>query len=227
MLTAEQLRMARAALRLTVKALAGLAGVDEGTIIRIEAGKKSYKRTLKDLRGTLEEQGIVFLEAQEGMHRPGVALGWDVEFDKDGKTSDTTIGTSGEGLDARAWDEDFDDLASVQPVAPYIIPARPGHHGISIYGDDDTEEVTRRAIAGGQFGRLCDGGPTARGPRKDIRRAGSTPVIIVPMGADGDGVPINVNVVAKELVLTTITGGQFGRLGPVGPAASGADKDVS
>lgn len=110
MLTGEQLRMARAALRLTVKALADLAGVDKGTIVRIEAGEKSYRRTLKDLRETLEKLGLVFLDTQDGIHGPGVALGWNVAFDgKDEQQGDVTGNSIDDNLNSRAWDEDLED----------------------------------------------------------------------------------------------------------------------
>jgi transcriptional regulator with XRE-family HTH domain len=118
MLTAEQLRMARAALRLTVKALAVLAGVDEGTIIRIEAGKRSYKRTLRDLREALEQQGVVFLEEQADVCRPGVALAWNAKLDTDeNEADDASSGTPGSGLHSRAWDEDFDDFYALDETA--------------------------------------------------------------------------------------------------------------
>ena len=74
MITGEQLRMARAALRLTVEATAELAGVNKGTIVRVEAGERSYRRTLKDLREALEKSGVVFFDPVKGVHSGGVAL---------------------------------------------------------------------------------------------------------------------------------------------------------
>ncbi|MEJ2229491.1 MAG: hypothetical protein P8Y67_15030, partial [Alphaproteobacteria bacterium] len=38
------------------------------------------------------------------------------------QTSNDAAGKFDEGLDAHTWDDDFEDLASDQPVAPYIIP---------------------------------------------------------------------------------------------------------
>lgn len=106
MLTGEQLRMARAALRLTVKETAELAGVDKGTIVRIEAGEKSYKRTLRDLRNALENAGLFFIDAKEGFHGAAVAFKWGFEPARFGEGQGATArGRGGEGsLDARGWD---------------------------------------------------------------------------------------------------------------------------
>lgn len=65
MLSGDQLRMARAALRLTVKDVAEMAGIDKGTIVRIEAGERAYRLTLEKLRTVLEAQGLEFLDAGE------------------------------------------------------------------------------------------------------------------------------------------------------------------
>jgi DNA-binding XRE family transcriptional regulator len=107
MLTGEQFRMARAALRLTVMQAAELAGVDKSTIVRVEAGGKIYKRTLRDLRAAFENAGIVFLPAEEGVHAGAVGFKWGFEPAKlaKGKPADVTDSdTPGGGLDAMAWD---------------------------------------------------------------------------------------------------------------------------
>jgi transcriptional regulator with XRE-family HTH domain len=79
MITGDQLRMARAALRLTVKDTAELAGIDKGTIVRIEAGEKAYRLTLLRLQEVLEARGVLFLEQEEGVSGRGVRFKWGIE----------------------------------------------------------------------------------------------------------------------------------------------------
>lgn len=69
--TSDQLRMARAALKLTVRELADRLGVDKNTIVRIEAGGKAHASTLQRLRAVLEGLGIEFIPNGQG---PGVRL---------------------------------------------------------------------------------------------------------------------------------------------------------
>ncbi|WP_371818771.1 helix-turn-helix domain-containing protein [Rhodomicrobium sp. Az07] len=71
--TPTQFRMARAALLLTVRELAEIAGVHRNTIIRIEAGEASHGPTVAAVQRALEEAGIMFLMPGE-THGPGVAL---------------------------------------------------------------------------------------------------------------------------------------------------------
>ena len=65
-----QSRMARAALKLTVRELAKMARVATGTIVRLEAGETLQPRTLADIRHALEKAGVVFTNGDE----PGVRL---------------------------------------------------------------------------------------------------------------------------------------------------------
>ena len=76
--TGEQVRMARALLRLTMKETAKLAGIDQGTIVRIEAGFNAYALTLQHLRQVLEAAGARFIDPVEGDHGPGVAIKWGI-----------------------------------------------------------------------------------------------------------------------------------------------------
>ena len=69
-MNAAQCRMARAALRLSVRDLAKLAQVATGTITRLEAGEALQARTLADIRHALEKAGVVFTNGDE----PGVRL---------------------------------------------------------------------------------------------------------------------------------------------------------
>lgn len=60
MITGDQLRMARTALRLGIRDLAKEANVAPATITRIEAGKSAHASTLAAIRRALEEAGIEF-----------------------------------------------------------------------------------------------------------------------------------------------------------------------
>lgn len=57
-----QLKMARAALDLTVEALAGLAGLSPVEIGRFESGENGDDASAGRLRAVFEERGIEFLE---------------------------------------------------------------------------------------------------------------------------------------------------------------------
>jgi predicted transcriptional regulator len=72
-MTATQLKMARAALGLTVIQAARLADVSHETIARIEAGREDLKeKTIAKVRAALEAAGVIFIEGNgEG---PGVKL---------------------------------------------------------------------------------------------------------------------------------------------------------
>ena len=65
-----QSRMARAALKLSVRDLAKLARVAPGTIVRLEAGETLQPRTIDVIRHALEKAGVVFTNGDE----PGVRL---------------------------------------------------------------------------------------------------------------------------------------------------------
>jgi transcriptional regulator with XRE-family HTH domain len=72
MITREQLRMARAALNLSVRDFAKKAGVAANTVSRFENGSDAYGETLAKFKRVLERAGVVFLDADgEG---PGVRL---------------------------------------------------------------------------------------------------------------------------------------------------------
>ena len=65
-----QSRMARAALKLSVRELAKMARVATGTIVRLEAGETLQPRTIDVIRQALEKAGVVFTNGDE----PGVRL---------------------------------------------------------------------------------------------------------------------------------------------------------
>jgi transcriptional regulator with XRE-family HTH domain len=73
MITGEQLRAARAILKLEQSELADLSGVSAETIKRLErldGTLAANVRTLTQLKSALEQEGIVFLSENGG--RPGV-----------------------------------------------------------------------------------------------------------------------------------------------------------
>ena len=69
-MNAAQCRMARAALRLSVRDLAKLAQVATGTIVRLEAGESLQPRTIDVIQHALEKAGVIFTNGDE----PGVRL---------------------------------------------------------------------------------------------------------------------------------------------------------
>jgi transcriptional regulator with XRE-family HTH domain len=74
MITPVQIKMARAALGWGVRDLAGMAECAPSTILRFETGKGGMQTgTLSKIRETLENAGVVFLEADE-RYGPGVRL---------------------------------------------------------------------------------------------------------------------------------------------------------
>jgi transcriptional regulator with XRE-family HTH domain len=56
------LRMARAALNLTVRDLAARAGVNKNTISRYEAGNDIISSALQSIERTLVQEGVIFFE---------------------------------------------------------------------------------------------------------------------------------------------------------------------
>ncbi len=74
MLHASQVRMARAALRISVRELAALSGVADSTILRFETGKGAILTTnMARIQEALEEAGVLFLPADPN-GGPGVRL---------------------------------------------------------------------------------------------------------------------------------------------------------
>ncbi len=67
---ANQARMARAALKLSVRDLAALARVSPNTVTRIEAGQPANNSTIAAIRSALEAAGVEFTNGDQ----PGVRL---------------------------------------------------------------------------------------------------------------------------------------------------------
>ncbi len=72
-MTGDQLRMARALLRLNQSELSRIAKVNSNTIRSLESGNPGRPSTVKKLRETFRERGVVFIEAFEPYHGAGVA----------------------------------------------------------------------------------------------------------------------------------------------------------
>lgn len=74
-MTANQLRMARSSLRLTVRELARLADINHMTINRFETEKGGLNHTnAEKIRKVLEAKNIQFLEAGDIASGDGIAL---------------------------------------------------------------------------------------------------------------------------------------------------------
>jgi transcriptional regulator with XRE-family HTH domain len=65
-INAAQVRMARAALQMSVRDLAARVGVAPGTIVRIEAGKPAFESTLEKLELVLFAAGVEFYADKTG-----------------------------------------------------------------------------------------------------------------------------------------------------------------
>jgi transcriptional regulator with XRE-family HTH domain len=120
MLTSDQLRGARALLRLSVNDLAARAGIGKGTIARIEAGFSAYTLTLRRLREVLEESGVIFIDASEDAGA-GVRLKLGVEPTPPKRAADDSSENAEDGdggFKAAPWDEES------EPVAPEIADLR-------------------------------------------------------------------------------------------------------
>ncbi len=72
----DQLRMARALLRLGIRELAQLSGADKNSIVRCESGRKIHASTEQKLKTTLEGRGVIFIEPMKPFHQATVALKW-------------------------------------------------------------------------------------------------------------------------------------------------------
>ena len=77
MITAEQIRGARALLRWSARHLADVSGLSWPTIQRMEAASgvpPGRSTSLDQIQRTLENSGIIFINAEEGVGGPGVRL---------------------------------------------------------------------------------------------------------------------------------------------------------
>lgn len=111
-MTPEQLRMARALLRMKVRDLAQQAGVDKMTISGIEAGKKApHAQTVVRLREYLMSQGVVFIGAHEPLHGPTVAMRWDMQQAlREQRELGENLAPGEDEFETSAWDEDDEEI---------------------------------------------------------------------------------------------------------------------
>ena len=72
-ITGDQLRMARAALKLSIQEVSRRTGIDKSTIVRAEAGGNTYYQTMIKLQSLLEAEGVEFIDPVEGQRGAGVA----------------------------------------------------------------------------------------------------------------------------------------------------------
>ncbi len=70
LINSKQCRMARAALRISVRELAAMAKVATDTISRLEAGKQLKPRTIEAVQRALEKAGVEFTNGD----KPGVRV---------------------------------------------------------------------------------------------------------------------------------------------------------
>lgn len=73
-ITSAQLRMARAALAITVRELGELAGVHFNTITRLESGEPIKGHAVSAVQQALERAGVEFVDPIPDVRGPGVAL---------------------------------------------------------------------------------------------------------------------------------------------------------
>lgn len=66
MITGDQIRMARAALKWGVRDLAKNANITPATVTRIEAGRSSHASTLEVIRIAFENAGVEFISEDDG-----------------------------------------------------------------------------------------------------------------------------------------------------------------
>jgi transcriptional regulator with XRE-family HTH domain len=105
-MTGEQLRMARALLRLGLRELATKAEVSRAAIVRLENGRgKPHAATETKLQRTLEAMGVVFIGALEPLHGPTVALRWGMEPPVASEDTETPGDDEASEIKARSWEE--------------------------------------------------------------------------------------------------------------------------
>jgi transcriptional regulator with XRE-family HTH domain len=75
-LTAQECRMARAALDIGVRELAAAADISPNTIARLERGETLHRRTLAHVQATFEARGVVFVSPGPGGAWPGPIVGY-------------------------------------------------------------------------------------------------------------------------------------------------------
>ena len=124
-LTPAQCRAARALLGWSQQDLERTSRVAKKTIADFERGARSpFPRTLDDLVEALEKAGVEFTNPVENTHGSGVRFKWGLEEERQRSlpSNDDASSKSNKGFSTSPWDDDFEDFATDQPVAPYFIP---------------------------------------------------------------------------------------------------------
>jgi transcriptional regulator with XRE-family HTH domain len=75
-MTPSQMRMARAALQMTVREVEKRTGVNKNTVSRYEAGREILASALQKMEQLFRDEGVIFLEA-DGTGGQGVRLPLD------------------------------------------------------------------------------------------------------------------------------------------------------
>lgn len=111
----DQLRMARALLRLGIRELSAISGADKMAIVRIEQGRKPHAATLQKLKTALEERGIVFIGAVDPFHEATVAMRFGMQPPAPEENEDADEGKVSEpGYRTQSWDEVDYDMGAQQ-----------------------------------------------------------------------------------------------------------------
>ena len=87
-MTPDQLRMARALLRMTMVQLAEASGTDKMSILRMESGKRMQAPTVAKIKQALEARGVIFVAALVPILQPTVALRYDAAAPETGDEGD-------------------------------------------------------------------------------------------------------------------------------------------
>jgi transcriptional regulator with XRE-family HTH domain len=140
--------MARALLRLTMKEMAKLSDIDPSTIVRVEAGAKAYSMTLRQIRATLEAEGVYFIDAQEGVHGPGVAFKWGVAPPARQPGEGTATGEDDTGGMKAAWDFEGEETTDADLEALLSEPETLNPDMAEMWRDDP--ELWARLSEGGR-----------------------------------------------------------------------------
>jgi transcriptional regulator with XRE-family HTH domain len=119
-ISGEQLRMVRGALRMSVRDLADMTGIDKMTVVRIEGGGRTHAATLKKIRAAFEPY-IRFIDPVEGVSGPGVILkvGFEAVVRNEVAPGAGQDQSGGGGLSSHAWDAPDDlDVEGDEPLPP-------------------------------------------------------------------------------------------------------------
>lgn len=121
-LTGEQVRMLRAAFRMSMIEFAEFVGIDKMTVVSLEAGRGTKPKTPAKILAAFEAY-VEFVEPDEGGRGPGIILkqGFEAIVRNDTQGAATSQGDVKGGLDALGWDWEEDASEPVvddEPLPP-------------------------------------------------------------------------------------------------------------